>query len=128
FGTRTILLAMGMGLFEPKRLDVPGETELEGKRVEYRVRDRHEFKDKRVIVVGGGDSALEIALEIFAAAKKVILVHRRGEFRAMEKNVQAVMKSPIEVHFDSEVTSIEGDGQVQRALAHDHRTVKILVC
>src|SRR5437879_6726535 len=78
FETRTILLAMGMGLFEPKRLDVPGETELEGKGVEYRVRDRHEFKDKRVIVVGGGDSALEIALEIFAAAKKVILVHHRG--------------------------------------------------
>src|SRR5437016_1473319 len=97
FETRTILLAMGMGLFEPKRLDVPGETELEGKGVEYRVRDRHEFKDKRVIVVGGGDSALEIALEIFAAAKKVILVHRRGEFRAMEKNVEAVLKSPIEV-------------------------------
>src|SRR5438309_8393281 len=45
FETRTILLAMGMGLFEPKRLDVPGETELEGKGVEYRVRDRHEFKD-----------------------------------------------------------------------------------
>ncbi|MCI4371421.1 MAG: NAD(P)/FAD-dependent oxidoreductase, partial [Thermoplasmata archaeon] len=59
---RAIILAMGMGLFEPKRLGVPGETELEGKGVEYRVRDRHEFKGKRVVVVGGGDSALEIAL------------------------------------------------------------------
>jgi len=124
FETRTILLAMGMGLFEPKRLDVPGETELEGRGVEYRVRDRHEFKDKRVIVVGGGDSALEIALEIFAAAKKVILVHRRGEFRAMEKNVEAVLKSPIEVRFDAEVTSIEGDGQVERAVVYDNRTLK----
>ena len=46
YETRTILLAMGMGLFEPKRLDVPGEAELEGKGVEYRVRDRHEFKRK----------------------------------------------------------------------------------
>src|SRR5881396_2396817 len=66
---RSIILAMGMGLLEPKR----------------------------VVVVGGGDSALEIALEIVAAAKKVILVHRREEFRAMEKNVEAVMESPIEV-------------------------------
>ena len=124
FETRTILLAMGMGLFEPKRLDVPGETEFEGKGVEYRVRDRHEFKNKRVIVVGGGDSALEIALEIFAAANKVILVHRRGEFRAMEKNVEAVLKSPIQVLFDAEVTSIEGDRAVERAVVYDNRTLK----
>jgi len=68
---------MGMGLLEPKRLGVPGEAEFESNGVEYRVRDRREFKGKRVVVVGGGDSALEIALEIVAAAKKVILVHRR---------------------------------------------------
>src|SRR2546425_13234626 len=86
---RSIILAMGMGLFEPKRLDVPGEAEFETKGVEYRVRDRRELKGKRVVVVGGGDSALEIALEIVAAAKKVILGHRREEFRAMEKNVEA---------------------------------------
>src|SRR2546426_2864298 len=98
---RSIILAMGMGLFEPKRLDVPGEAEFETKGVEYRVRDRREFKGKRVVVVGGGDSALEIALEIVAAAKKVILVHRREEFRAMEKNVEAVMESPIEVLFNA---------------------------
>src|SRR2546429_6695917 len=109
YETRTILLAMGMGLFEPKRLDLPGETELVGKGVEYRVRDRHEFKGKRVIVVGGGDSALEIALELFAAAKKVIPVHRRGAVRALEKSVEAVLKSPIHFLFNSEVTSIEGD-------------------
>src|SRR2546428_152303 len=112
------------GVYARKRLDGRGETEREGKGVEYRVGDRHEFKDKRVLVVGGGDSALEIALEIFAAAKKVILVHRRGEFRAMEKNVEAVMKSPIEVRFDAEVTSIEGDGHVERAVVYDNRTLK----
>jgi thioredoxin reductase len=124
YEARAILLAMGMGLFESKRLDVPGETELEGKGVEYRVRDWHDFKGKRVIVVGGGDSALEIALEIFAVAKHVILVHRRGEFRAMEKNVEAVLKSPIEVVYNAEVTSIEGDGRVERAIVHDNRTLK----
>ncbi len=124
FETRTILLAMGMGLFEPKRLDVPGETELEGKGVEYRVQDWHDFKGKRVIVVGGGDSALEIALEIFAVAKHVILVHRRGEFRAMEKSVEAVLKSPIEVLYNAEVTSIEGDPRVERAVVYDNRTLK----
>ena len=121
---RAIILAMGMGLLEPKRLDVPGEAEFEGKGVDYRVRDRHDFKDKRVVVVGGGDSALEIALEIVAGAKKVILVHRRGEFRAMEKSVEAVMKNPIQVLFNSEVTSLEGDRKLERAVVYDNRTLR----
>jgi len=121
---RSIILAMGMGLFEPKRLGIPGEAEFEGHGVEYRVRDRHEFTDKRVLVVGGGDSALEIALELVATASHVILVHRREEFRAMEKNVEAVLKSPIEVAYSSEVTSIEGDDGVRRAVVYDNRTLK----
>jgi len=121
---RTVILAMGMGLFAPRRLGIPGEAEFEGRGVEYRVRDRHEYKDKRVIVVGGGDSALEIALEIVAAAKEVILVHRRGEFRAMEKNVEAVTKAPIRVLFNAEVTSLKGDAQLRRAIVYDNRTLK----
>ena len=124
YEARAVILAMGMGLFEPKRLGVPGETEFEERGVEYRVRDRHDFKDKTVLVVGGGDSALEIALEIVALAKKVTLVHRREEFRAMEKSVEAVMKNPIQVVFNAEVTSIEGGDRVERAVVYDNRTLK----
>ncbi len=124
YEARAVILAMGMGLFEPKRLDIPGEAELEGHGVTYHVKDRREFKGKRVLIVGGGDSALEYALEIVAAAKEVILVHRRGEFRAMEKNVEAVHKAPIQVLFNAELTSIEGDGRVERAVVYDNRTLK----
>jgi thioredoxin reductase (NADPH) len=124
FEARAIILAMGMGLFVPKRLDVPGEAELEGHGVTYHVKDRHEFEDKRVLIVGGGDSALEFALEIVAAAKSVVLVHRRGEFRAMEKNVVAVQKAPITIIFNAELTSIEGDDRVRRAVVYDNRTLK----
>jgi thioredoxin reductase (NADPH) len=124
YEARAVILALGMGLFEPKRLGIPGETEFEGRGVDYRIRDRHEFRGKRVLVVGGGDSALEIALEIVAIAKHVILVHRRGEFRAMEKNVEAVLKAPIEIVYNSEVTSLDGDDQVRRAIVYDNRTLK----
>ncbi len=124
FEARAVILALGMGLFEPKRLDIPGETELEGNGVTYQVKDRHEFRDRRVLIVGGGDSALEYALEIVASAKEVTLVHRRGEFRAMEKNVEAVRKVPIKVMFNAELTSIEGDGHVERAVVYDNRTLK----
>ncbi len=124
YETRAVILAMGMGLFEPKRLDIPGEAEFEADGVTYQVKDRHEFRDKRVVIVGGGDSALEYALEIVASAKAVTLVHRRGEFRAMEKNVEAVRKAPIQVLFNAELTSIEGDGHVERAVVYDNRTLK----
>ena len=124
YDARAVILAMGMGLFEPKRLDIPGEVELEGRGVTYQVKDRREFRDRRVLIVGGGDSALECALEIVAAAREVTLVHRRGEFRAMEKNVEAVEKAPVQVMFNAELTSIEGDGHVERAVVYDNRTLK----
>lgn len=124
YEARAVILAMGMGLFEPKRLDIPGEAELEGRGVTYQVKDRHEFRGRRVLIVGGGDSALEYALEIVASAKEVTLVHRRGEFRAMEKNVEAVHKVPVKVMFNAELTSIEGDGHVERAVVYDNRTLK----
>ncbi|HYM38596.1 MAG TPA: FAD-dependent oxidoreductase [Thermoplasmata archaeon] len=124
YEARAVILALGMGLFEPKRLDIPGEAEFEGKGVTYQVQDRHEFRGRRVLIVGGGDSALEYALEIVASAKGVTVVHRRGEFRAMEKNVEALRKVPVEVMFNAELTSIEGDGRVERAVIYDNRTLK----
>lgn len=124
YEARTIILALGMGLFEPRRLEIPGEAEFEERGVEYRVRDRHDYKGQRVLIVGGGDSALEIALELVATAKHVVLVHRRGEFRAMEKNVDAVLKSPIEVLYNAEVTILEGGDRLRRAVVYDNRTLK----
>jgi ferredoxin/flavodoxin---NADP+ reductase len=121
---RAVILAMGIGVFEPRRLGVPGEDEFEGKGIMYHIADRRAFEGQRVLVVGGGDSALEYALEIVALAKEVTLVHRREEFRAMEKNVEAVQKSPIDVLFNAELTNIEGNGRVQQAVVYDNRTLK----
>jgi thioredoxin reductase (NADPH) len=104
---RAVIVAIGNGPFNPRLLAIPGEAEHEGRGVHYRVRDRRAFKGHAVLVVGGGDSALEIALEVVATAKEVTLVHRRAEFRAMEKNVEAVLKSPVKVLFNSELVSIE---------------------
>ncbi len=104
---RAVIVAIGNGPFNPRVLEVPGEAEHDARGVHYRVRDRRAFKDHTVLVVGGGDSALEIALEVVAPAKEVTLVHRRAEFRAMEKNVEALQKSPVKVLFNSELVSIE---------------------
>jgi len=120
---RAVILAMGIGLFEPKRLDVPGEDDFDGKGVFYGVKDRREFKQKRVVVVGGGDSALETALQIVAHAAEVYLVHRREQFRAMEKNVDAVARSNIKVLLSSEVAQITGDSELRSVVVYNNMTL-----
>ncbi len=124
---RTVILAIGNGMFNPRLLEIPGEAEHEGRGVYYRVRDRREFKDHAVLIIGGGDSALEIALELVAGAKEVTLVHRRGEFRAMEKNVAALLKSPVKVLYNTELVSIEdADGGLD-AVVYNNVTLEKVV-
>ncbi len=124
---RAVVIAIGNGPFNPRVLEIPGEAEHDGKGVHYRVRDRRAFKGHTVLVVGGGDSALEIALEVVATAKEVTLVHRRGEFRAMEKNVEAVLKSPVKVLFNSELVSIEDAEGALDAVVYDNVTLDKVV-
>ena len=121
---RAVVLALGIGLFEQKRLDVPGEVEFEGKGVFYGVKDRREFRNKRVVIVGGGDSALEAALQIVVHAELVYVVHRREQFRAMEKNVDAVGRSQIKVLMNSEVSQILGDSQVRHVVVYNNTSLE----
>ncbi len=121
---RAVVLALGIGLFEQKRLDVPGENDFEGKGVFYGVKDRREFKNKRVVIVGGGDSALEAALQIVVHAAMVYVIHRREQFRAMEKNVEAVARSQIKVLMNSEVSQILGDSQVRHVVVYNNTTLE----
>src|SRR2546425_5508440 len=81
YEARSIILAMGMGLLEPKHLGVPGEAEFESNGVEYRVRDRRGGKRKRGGVVGGGGSGLRVPLAVVRAAKKNKPVPRPEERR-----------------------------------------------
>jgi thioredoxin reductase (NADPH) len=76
---RTVILAMGA---RSRRLGVPGETELAGRGVAFSTRDAQGFKDQDVVVVGGGDAALEEALALARSAARVTVVHRRTTFRA----------------------------------------------
>ncbi len=110
YEAKAVILALGMGLFEPRKLGIPGE-EIEG--VYYNCLDTKPFEGRQVLCVGGGDSALEMALTICDCAGESTLIHRKDYFRADEITVERVEKSPIQVVFRTELKEIMGEGKVE---------------
>jgi thioredoxin reductase (NADPH) len=88
FAAKVVVIAAGGGSFQPKRPPIAGIEEFEGRSVFYSVRRIEAFRDEDVVVVGGGDSALDWTLNLHNVARSVTLVHRRAEFRAAPDSVK----------------------------------------
>ena len=116
FQAKAVVVAAGGGSFQPKRPPVPGIEAYEGKSVFYAVRRMEDFRDKNVLIVGGGDSALDWTLNLHGVARRVTLMHRRDEFRAAPHSVNAMRELVREKKMDlvlGQVTGLEGaDGQL----------------
>ena len=113
FDTATVVLAAGLGAFQPRRLRAKGAEEWEESRIHYRVRDPGRFTGKHLVILGGGDSALDWTLELHGKAKSITLVHRRAEYRAQPASVKR-MKERV----DGESLR-EFQGNVRAVHAHD---------
>jgi thioredoxin reductase (NADPH) len=87
FDAGAVIIAAGLGSFQPRRLSVEGAEPLEGTQVHYRVSRATQYYDKDLLIAGGGDSALDWVLEFAGKAKSVTLVHRRAEYRAHPASV-----------------------------------------
>jgi thioredoxin reductase (NADPH) len=87
FHARTIVIAGGVGSFQPRRLGVEGAEAYEGRNIHYRVKSATDFHDRELVIFGGGDSALDWTIELAAKARGLTLVHRRAEFRAAPASV-----------------------------------------
>ena len=87
FEAQTVFLAGGVGSFQPRRLRLDGAEAIEGRQLHYRVKDSSRFRGKRLLILGGGDSALDWALELGSMAESVTLAHRRDEYRAAPASV-----------------------------------------
>lgn len=87
FITKTIFIAAGVGSFQPRTLKVDGIEQFEGKQLFYRVKDPVQFHGKNLVICGGGDSALDWALNLVGKAESVVLIHRREDFRAAPASV-----------------------------------------
>jgi thioredoxin reductase (NADPH) len=87
FIARTVVIAAGLGSFQPRRLGVEGADAFEDTQVHYRVRNAAEFHGKRLVIFGGGDSALDWVVDLTGKATSLVHVHRRPEFRAAPASV-----------------------------------------
>jgi len=87
FLARTVVIAAGLGSFQPRRLGVEGADAFEDRQVHYRVRNAAEFHGKRLVIFGGGDSALDWVVDLTGKATSLVHVHRRPEFRAAPASV-----------------------------------------
>jgi thioredoxin reductase (NADPH) len=87
FHAKTVIIAGGLGSFQPRRLGLEGSEGFEGKHIHYKVKSAGDFTGKHLVIFGGGDSALDWTLEFVGKARSVTLVHRRPEFRAQPASV-----------------------------------------
>ena len=112
-----VAIASGLGSFEPRKPKLDGLADYEDKGVEYMIKEPEVYRDKDVVIAGGGDSALDWSIFLADVAKSVTLVHRRNEFRGHLDSVEQVQKlkneGKIKLITPAEVTSIIGDGKVE---------------
>lgn len=119
---KAVIITGGIGAFEPRKLDLPEAEKYEKKNLHYFVRDLNMFKDQKVLISGGGDSAVDWALMLESIAGEVTLVHRRDKFRAHEHSVENLMKSKVKVLTPKQITQLHGEDRIERVTIRDSKT------
>lgn len=120
--SKTILITAGVGAFEPRKLKLSGVEKYEKTNLHYFVSDLQSFQGQRVMVAGGGDSAVDWALMLEPIAHDVTLVHRRNEFRAHEHSVESLRKSSVNVLTPKEIAAVRGESKIEQVTLIDKKT------
>jgi thioredoxin reductase (NADPH) len=116
FITKTIFIAAGVGSFQPRALKVEGIDQFHGSQLFYRVKDPRHFHGKNLVICGGGDSALDWALNLVGKAESVILLHRREDFRAAPASVAKMQELCDEFEMQFMVGQVTGMESVDNKL------------
>ena len=114
---KIIAIAGGLGTFTPRKPNISNITDYEDKGILYMIKDPNEFNGKTVVIAGGGDSALDWSIHLSKIAKKVILIHRRNEFRGANDSVASVQKlkdlGKIDVITPAQVSKLNGKNKLE---------------
>jgi len=128
FEASSIIIAGGVGSFEPRKFPSKYSEKFEGKQVLYSVKDKKVFQGKVVTIFGGGDSALDWAIEL-SSTSKIILVHRRDDFRGAQSSIDKVnqlkKEGKIEIYTKYQLNLINGDEKINNInVKHDDGSIK----
>ncbi|OMD37178.1 NAD(P)/FAD-dependent oxidoreductase [Paenibacillus odorifer] len=115
--SRTLILAVGHGALKLAKLSLPGAENYEKENLHYTVTELASFRGKKVLISGGGDSAVDWANELVGIASSVTLVHRRDRFSGLERNVRRMMASGVQVLTPYSITCLYGDGTLLDAVS-----------
>ncbi|MEY4904408.1 MAG: thioredoxin reductase [Bacteroidota bacterium] len=121
-----IAIAGGLGCFEPRKPPISNIAEFEDKGVEYIIKEPEFYRNKRVVIAGGGDSALDWTVFLADIASEVTLVHRRKEFRGALDSVEKVMhlteQGRVKLITDSQIIGLNGNGKLNEVvIRHDEK-------
>lgn len=122
YHSKAIIITAGVGAFEPRRLELPNAGRFEKENLHYFVNDLNAFKDKKVLISGGGDSAVDWALMLEPIAEQVTLIHRRDKFRAHEHSVENLMASKVNVVTPTEITELHGEEFITKVTLSNIKT------
>jgi thioredoxin reductase (NADPH) len=112
--TKALIITAGLGMYTPRRLK--GAEPFEGRGLYYTVTRTEEFRGKRVLIVGGGDSAIDWALHLEPVAGSITLIHRRQQFGAHEANVRRLLSSTVRVRVPYGPKEVRGEERVREAV------------
>ena len=127
FISPNIIIAGGVGSFEPRKFPLKESEQFEENGLYYSVKDKKYFENKKICIFGGGDSALDWSIEL-SKTSKVILIHRRSDFRGSNKSIETVKNleknGKIQIETPYQINSIEGKDKIQ-AITIKHEDGKI---
>lgn len=119
---RAVIITAGVGAFDARKLEIAEAAQYEKTNLHYFVGDMQRFKGQKVLLSGGGDSAVDWALMLEPIAEQVTLVHRRDKFRAHEHSVELLMNSKVNVVTPTEIVQLHGEGRIERVTLADVKT------
>jgi thioredoxin reductase (NADPH) len=115
-----VVIAAGLGVFEPRKPPIKNLTNFENKGVDYIIKEPEKFRNQRIVVAGGGDSALDWSIILADIAAEVVLVHRRSSFRGALDSAEKVTKlahaGKIKLVTEAEVTGLNGNGKLEEVV------------